>query len=345
MKKSTKISMIVATCLIALGALIFFAAFVVFDFDISRFSTDVEYENVTYVIEDEFTSIEVDDIESDINIYPTEGKCTVVTNESEYIKDSVEVENGRLIIKRQDTRKWYQRIQISFSFTEEVTLSLYLPKSEYESLKLKAVSGDITVPEGFTFVDTDLMTTSGDINFSAVSQSITTLKSTSGNINVENTVGGTVRIKATSGDLKISSCKAQNLNVETLSGEIRLTNAELGALSLKTTSGDMNLNNLTLSGNISFNTTSGEVELCEVIAKGELEIEAVSGDIDIEDSDAASIDIKTVSGDVRGTLLSPKNFIYSTTSGNVRFPASSSESGECRVKTTSGDIKLSLSDK
>lgn len=345
MKKITKIAMIVAACLIAAGMVTFFAAFCAFGFDISKFDTAaIEYETKTYDIEDDFTSIEVRDMESDIFIYPTDGTCRVVTKETEYIKDTVEVVNGTLKIKRRDTRKWYQHIQIGFMWSfDQAILEIYLPKSEYESLKLKAVSGDITVPAGFTFKDTELETTSGDIRFSAVSENMTKVKSVSGNIGVENITGGPVEISSTSGNVRLSGKKAGNVNIKTVSGDVRLSGLELERLEVNTTSGDMKLNDVACAKDISFDTTSGETHISSVIAGGQLKISAISGDIEIERSDAASIDINTVSGDVNGTLLSPKNFTYSTVSGDVRLPNYSDETaGSCYIKTTSGDIRISV---
>ena len=60
-----------------------------------------------------------------------------------------------------------------------------------------------------------------------------------------------------------------------------------------------------------------------------------------EQSDAGSLRVETVSGDVSGTLLSQKMFQVQSTSGNTNVPLSQS-GGICTVTTMSGNVHLSV---
>lgn len=67
-----------------------------------------------------------------------------------------------------------------------------------------------------------------------------------------------------------------------------------------------------------------------------------TGDVALDACDAAEIDISVSTGDVHGTLLSPKIFSASADTGSVRVPQSG-EGGSCTIHTTTGDIHISIS--
>jgi DUF4097 and DUF4098 domain-containing protein YvlB len=51
--------------------------------------------------------------------------------------------------------------------------------------------------------------------------------------------------------------------------------------------------------------------------------------------------LKTTSGSVKGSLLTPKIFYTDTTSGSVDVPRST-EGGLCEIQTTSGSIRITI---
>ena len=89
-------------------------------------------------------------------------------------------------------------------------------------------------------------------------------------------------------------------------------------------------------------STSGDTDFEHTIVSGAVTVDTTSGDIDLERSDAASLTLSTVSGEVEGTLLSAKNFSVSSTMGRVSVPASNPSAGPCNVTTTSGDVRLAV---
>lgn len=320
MSNTKKTAMIVAGACIAAGLLVILAAMILIRFDIRRLNT-MKFDSKTYEVQETFQRIDIHDVECDVRLLPADdGQCRVVCVESDRIVNTVEVKDGALTVTRQDNRRWYERMGIWWTGDADVTV--YLPEREYQSIVLKTVSGEIDVPEDFTFTTADVTTTSGDISFLARATGGLSLKSTSGKITAGHGDGGPVRAVTTSGDIRLSDTAAEELSVKTTSGEVFLSRVTARELEIT--------------------TTSGEMELRFVRAEGSARLESVSGDVDLQDFDAADITVKTTSGDVDGSLLSPKAFEIHTTSGGVRVPPSDPSGGTCTVKTTSGDVEIEV---
>lgn len=320
MGKGVKRALILAGACAAAGLVLAFAAMAAIQFDVERLNT-MKFETRTYEVQEPFQHIEICDVDCDVRLLPAgDGLCRVTCVESDKIVNMVEVKDGVLTITRQDNRRWYERMGIWWTGGADVTV--YLPESEYRSIVLKTVSGDISVPEDFTFTTADVNTTSGEISFLARTSGGLNIKSTSGDITAGRADGGPVQAVTVSGDIRLSDTAAEELSVNTTSGEVKLSRVTARELEIT--------------------TTSGEIELNSVQVEGSARLESVSGDVELRDFDAADITIKTTSGEVGGNLLSSKNFVTSTTSGSVRVPSSDLSAGTCNVKTTSGNIKIDI---
>lgn len=301
MSKEKKMAMMIAVACIVAGLLIALAALAVVRFDFRRLST-MTFETRTYEVQEPFRHIDIRDVECDVRLLPaTDGQCKVVCTESGKIVNTVEVEGDTLTITRRDTRKWYERIGIWWG--DDLTMTVYLPEQEYQSLVLKTVSGEIKVPDSLSFAEAEVSSTSGDISFLGRTTDGLRITSTSGEINAGNAAGGDVQVTVTSGDVQLSAMTIENLAVS---------------------------------------TTSGNVELSRAVVEGSAQITSVSGEIGLERSDAGSLRIQTVSGDVECSLLSNKKIETKTTSGDIRVPPSDPSAGICSVTTTSGDIEIEI---
>lgn len=318
MKKSKKIALIVATILVAVGLAVFFGAVAAMGFDFTKLNT-VSLQTSTYEIEDAFHHIAIDEVGCDVNLYLSDdGTCKVICRDSEYITYTVHVNEDTLHIKQEDSRKWYQQINLSLGKSETAEIRIYLPESSYQSLDAALQSGDIVVPEAFCFESAKL-------------------RSSSGNIEIRALVNQSLDVKATSGDIWIANASPADLTAQSSSGDITLeaVNAE-DNIRVDATSGDLYLSNVHAQA-ISASTTSGEIELADVLADESIRIESSSGDVALQRCDAEALHIQTSSGDVSGTLLTEKVFRTDTASGDVDVPQSTS-GGECEIQTTSGDI-------
>lgn len=149
-------------------------------------------------------------------------------------------------------------------------------------------------------------------------------------------------LQTASGDIAVhSGFTFAEAELRTASGDVTFTGTVSEQLSVQSTSGEIEVRNTTGS-TVQIATTSGDIELAAVQISGEAVLETISGDIALEHSDAGSFRIKTTSGDIEGALLSGKNFVTHTVSGDVRVPPSDSTANVCEVTTTSGDIRIKV---
>lgn len=319
MKTSKKIVIIVAVAMIVGGLAISVSALAMLDFDFTKMNT-IAFVTNTYEIDEEISSISVNGAECDVRIIPSEdGHCKVVCQESDKISHSIGVENNKLIIERHDNRKWYEHIGVYWG---DMEVAIYLPQGEYDDLYAKNLSGDIDIPEGFSFESAEVQSTSGNVRFHAA-------------------VSGELSAQSTSGEVYIGNSAPTKLTATSTSGNVTVDNVTVReSVTVKAVSGDMKLSGIRCKSVIA-NTTSGKIDFSDVITTESIRAESVSGDIDLHMCDGADLRFKTSSGDVSGTLLTEKIFLTDTTSGDVDVPRSVS-GGECEVTTVSGDIAFDI---
>lgn len=322
MKKSVKITCVVAASCIVLGLLILLGVSVKFGFDYRNLNTTTA-EVKTYTVEQAFENIDIHSLSNNVEFSVADGEqCKVVCTETARTACTVSVENDTLTVTQKDTRRWYEHFGMYWAFddTHEMKIEVFLPAQEYRALTVSTQSGDIFVGDAFAFETADLSTTSGNISFGSAVNNIS-LHSTSGNITCQ----------------KISM--ATSIQAETTSGNVDLSKISTVDLSASTTSGNLNLFEIYATGDAVLDSNSGVSRLEKVTSKS-FTITTTSGDVWLRDSDADTLHIQSNSGCVKGNLLSEKNFVVSTTSGEVDVSYSRDDAGRCSVKTTSGDITL-----
>lgn len=307
MKTSRKIALILAAGCILLGVALMLVSRPKGGFQSLEFP-QVKFETNTYPVSEPFEHICMQIISADVRFLPAEDhQCRVICHDQEDLTYTVRVSDGTLTISCTDERdKWYEHIGFFWGRNRETaTVTVYLPAQEFGALALQTISGDVSIPEGFTFDEAQLVTTSGDIDF--------------------------------------AGAVSDRLQVHSTSGDIALSHMSCSAVEIVTTSSDVEVSNLT-AGTLTLRTTSGELTLSAVQVRDLAALETISGDIDFDRTDAGNLRIQTVSGDVRGSLLSPKNVITHTTSGSVHVPAPNTSAVVCEISTTSGDIWITAPD-
>ena len=205
---------------------------------------------------------------------------SVVCYEDVNIQHTVSVEGDALAIQEVDNRKWYQHLHI---FSQSTKITVYLPEGSYGTLTIKASTGNVTIPKGFSFASADMDITTGDITCCAA-------------------VSGDMALHITTGDVQLS---------------------------------DVTCRNLTATG------TTGDITLNNVMASESFSIKCTTGDVMFNACDAATITVKTTTGDITGSLLTAKAFDAHATTGCVEVPQST-EGGRCKLKATTGDIKITI---
>ena len=148
-------------------------------------------------------------------------------------------------------------------------------------------------------------------------------------------------VNVTTGDIIIDDISPALMKVKTTTGDIKITDVPNSEeLSAKASTGKVSLSSVH-ANKIDIETTTGSISLDDVIASSSAHINATTGDVKFTAFDSAEIYIKVTTGDVEGELLSGKLFVTDTTTGNVKVPYST-EGGACNIKTTTGDIEITL---
>lgn len=322
MSAATRILLIIACSLVAFGLITVAVALAALRFDLTGFATS-KYEPTTHVISEDFESISIDTDTADISLLPSDdGTCRVVCSDQKDLSHTVGVNNGTLEIHLSDTRRWYQYISL-FSIGKS-SVTVYLPKAEYNALTIVESTGDINVPKDISFSSIDLSLSTGDVEcFASARES--------------------VRIKTTTGDILVRDIETDTLETSVSTGYIEVSGVECaGDVKIKVTTGDAEISDLTCL-NLSSEGSTGDIVFKRVVCEGRWSAERSTGSVGFDACDAAEIFIKTDTGDVYGSLISEKVFIAHTDTGRVSVPRTLS-GGVCEVITDTGDIQIYLSE-
>ncbi len=300
MKK--KIWILAALSLLIAGGLIALGALMAMDFDFGRFGTQ-EYETNAYEISEPFERISVSSATAEIEFVPSEDeRCRIECVEWKKEKHTAAVRNGTLVIKTVNARKWYD--YIGFNLGNE-KLTVYLPKKTYVSLSVDTDTGDVEIPEAFSFESVEIEGSTSDIACRASASGLMEISTDTGEIEVSYSAAGEIKLTADTGDINVNAAKGaacESFFAESDTGNITIEN---------------------------------------VIAKGGFSVESDTGCVKFESCDAGSMMMKTNTGDITGTLLSEKIFFAESTLGDVDVPKTAS-GGMCELTSDTGDIRIAL---
>lgn len=319
MKTKLIIALVIAAGLIFLGIAVAACGFAMSGFDLGQLNTDPEVTN--YVTpEEDFDSIIINATTADLKILPsTDGKCKIDLVERKNLYFMPTVENGTLTINEIDDRKWYEHIGISWG---NMSVTLYLPKEQYDSLTVELTTGRAQIDSGLEFGKVDV-------------------KATTGSVKCEAKVTESLAIKCTTGLIFASGAEVDTIKLKASTGSIELCNSSCKTLEVEATTGSIKLSEVSGTGDFDIEATTGKINLADVVTEGDLTIEADTGDVIFKRCDAANLSITTDTGDVEGSLLSSKVFFYETDTGDVDLPRTT-EGGKCNIETDTGDITITI---
>lgn len=319
MERTTIIWLIVAACLVMLGASLFTLVMALNHWDFNKLGTTT-YETNTHHISEDFRDIHIISDTADILLVPAmDGSCTVDCFEAVNEKHSVEVIDGILTIRVQNNKKWYEYIGINFGSPK---LTLCLPQRQYGALTVEEHTGDVEIPKELTFEAMDITVSTGKINSMA-------------------SVFGPVKLRSSTGNIGLEGISAESLELSVSTGKITVSHVTCpGDIQLRSSTGKTDLKSVSCKS-LSTKGTTGDITLSSVIAAEIISIERDTGDVTFEGSDAAEIFVKTSTGRVKGTLLSDKIFITQTGTGSVNVPHTTT-GGQCRITTGTGNINIRI---
>lgn len=294
MKKGTIIALIAAAVLIVAGGILLVLGL---SFAGGSVVAPVPAEKA-YVVNEPFTSIRVETATCDVEFQRTDGNFKVVCPDSEKFSYTVTVEENTLCVRQVDLRRWYDFIGIHLG---EEKITVYLPEETYDTLYIETDTGDIGLPDSFTFTSATLLSDTGNVGFAAQ-------------------VTEELSVNTDTGDIGIQGVSCKVLKSESDTGDVALQSCDAGALEIRTTTGD--------------------VTLCNVLLTGQMKVRTTTGDVNILNCDADTVDIQTSTGDVFGKFLTSKWFHAVSDTGDVIIPMSR-DGGVCSIITNTGDIIFS----
>lgn len=176
----------------------------------------------TYEFKDGFSCIDVEVEAESVYLLPSvDDVCRVICTEEETRRLDVHVQNGTLKIDRElgDQRFWFH---IGLS-SEELSVTIFLPKKEYEKISVESDTGAITLQDVIASEKIDLesdtgkiffeacdapkfsaKTDTGDITGTLLSEKIFKAKSDTGKVSVPDTTsGGTCDLKSDMGSIHV----------------------------------------------------------------------------------------------------------------------------------------------
>ena len=307
MSKVTKVILITAGALVALGIIVTVLGVIILRNTAKKAENNpATYTHMEKIIDDDFDNIYIHEISHDVIVRPSEdGEVKIDYYDADKYIHKIEVKNDtlRIAVNEIDTSKpWYENITIINPFQNDESdhqLIIYLPEDSYGSLEISSVSADVTIPEDYAFENVSVSTSSGEVHTDCVATGEINAASISGNVTMKNVNATKFEIDTTSGEITLTDCKvAGTLEIDTTSGDIKLTDVEVNELDVSTVSGGLKLSSLvTETANI--DTTSGDIT-GTIAGEHEYDIDTVSGDVDTPSNirGASLIEISTVSGDV-----------------------------------------------
>ena len=322
--------------LLLCGVILFGVVMVASGFDYKKLS-DTEFVTNTYEIDEAFDKISIDATTAKLTFVPAEDKdCKVVCYETEKEKHAVAVQDKTLTIKAESDKEWFDFIDFSVG-TPEVTL--YLPQSEFKSLVIDTDTGDITIPEDFSFGSFEIKGDTADVSSKASVSDGILIKLSTGDVRAESISAGAAEITTSTGDVEIISADVEgNVKIKTDTGHIELKGVTCKDFEAESDTGKMALTDVTCR-DLSADSDTGKMTLTNVTASGSFRIENGTGDVEFDNSDAEEIYVKTSTGDVTGTFASEKVFITETGTGKTDVPKTVS-GGRCEITTGTGDIRI-----
>ena len=234
MKKGIIISIII------IGSILLSAGVIMFAKGLSNNNKTNGYEINEHVVES-FSNINIDIATADLEFKESEDGITkVVCREKEKVYHTVEVKDDTLYVKSFDNRKWYEKIfdlsLISFKVT------IYTTTKDFSQATLKSSTGDINIPNDYTFDNLNVEVSTGDVEINSNVKETLNINSSTGSIklnlnakkiNIESSTGSQtlrdvtseeIKIKSSTGDIKFIDCDATtSIDIKTSTGDVTLT--------------------------------------------------------------------------------------------------------------------------
>ena len=200
---------------------------------------------------EDFSSIEISSNEENVNLIPSDSYGLEICTCEKVSTPTWSLKNNKLTIETIHKFNLF-----SFSFPgEPMYINVYYPKSDFKSVLIKSVSGNININFN-TCENATFSSTSGDITVKGNTLENTEAKSTSGDVELSGDLKGDSKFSSTSGDVKINCNNAVSnyiYNLNSLSGKITVDGKKFKKSAKNSV--------VNISNPITVETTSGNIDL------------------------------------------------------------------------------------
>lgn len=180
---STFCFILMASCLVACNVVI----------------TSADFKTTNHTV-DPFSSIDIDVDVSEIKLVKSADKTYAVTcYETDKYYHKVSVENGTLKIKSVSAFG----VNLNIDWTKSPEITIYLSEDVYDSLKVSADTGNVSISEDITFNTIDISCDTGNVDLTDTVASVS------------------MDIEVDTGSIRLSQCDAPTINLETSLGDIK----------------------------------------------------------------------------------------------------------------------------
>lgn len=296
MSTKTKVWILIGASLIVAGCLLFGGVMVALNWDFVKLGTS-RFETRVYTVEETFGDITVVTDTADITFLPSEsGKCEVHCYETEKVSHTVTVTDGTLTVQAEDTRKWYDYIQIDFTSPK---ITVYLPQTVYEVLTVKSSTGNVAFTQESTFDKVDITAGTGHIRLQNMTAQSLSLGVSTGGITLNTiTCQNGITIHGGTGNVSVTNIRCTALTADNSTGDIWLHNViAADALSLTLSTGDATLNGCD-AATITIKTSTGDVK-GRLLSGKTYTVSTRTGDVSVPDNTAGgTCRVTTGTGDI-----------------------------------------------
>ena len=293
----------------------------------------------TIEIGEDFSNIQINTDTTDVVFSVSQdGSCRILCRESEQQPHTAKVENGTLILRQEDYRKWYHYIGIN---TGKPRVEIRLPKAVFDTLTLNGATGNVALPKELSFTDVKILTSTGKVDVQAQVEKTLSVQLSTGMILISGVSCEQVDAQTSTGSIRFLDVKCRDLKAQSNTGGQLLENVQAtGDIRLIGTTGGIHFTRGSCR-NLTTRSSTGKQTMEYVAASGAAQMESTTGNIRLTDFDGATIAITTDTGNVTGTVLTEKIFFAKTDTGRVEVPRSAT-GGTCEITTDTGNIYIQL---
>lgn len=220
MKKSKKVAIIIAVCLICVGLIISLGVVIATGFNFMMLDSSVYVTN-THEITESISNIQVNTNTTDIKLLShQEEDIKVVCFEREDKPHNITVENGTLKISNSKT-PWYKNISFSFRSAE---VTVYLPQTLLSNISIDTDTGYIEA-DGIYASSMNFETDTGYISLNGINESDTlSAHSDTGSVSISDATCDEITAETDTGSVTISAVYCSNLEAESDTGRVTIAN-------------------------------------------------------------------------------------------------------------------------